>query len=417
METTISKRADGSVKKSSDSRRASGKKQKKENPNRISFFDLSNRVDVPMLVITLVLLVFGMTMMFSAGHALSYRDNDNDSYAYITKQMIAAGIGLVFMFLLSVFDYRFLRKELSVFGKKFTLAQFVLVVTLLLTALVIPFGVSNTVGGPKRWLQVPLFGTFQPSDLLKVGLIIFFAWYLHKYSSKLRLFKYGLLRPLLLLAVVFLLMWAQPHLSGFIIMAVICAAMLFVGGINIKPAIFALLLLIPVMVLFFALSDFSYFSDRIQYTFDPTADIDDKTYQSYQAILAVGSGGFWGVGFGNSAQKYYYLPEAQNDFVYAVLCEEFGFLGGMVVILLFLIFVFRGFTIARRAEDRFGMMLATGITLQVGMQALLNIGVNVSCIPNTGISLPFFSYGGTALLVQLAEVGLLLSVSKRAKLN
>ena len=133
--------------------------------------------------------------------------------------------------------------------------------------------------------------------------------------------------------------------------------------------------------------------------------------------MAIGSGGIWGKGFGNSSQKYYYLPEAQNDFVFAILVEEFGLVGGVFVILLFIIFVMRGLYIARKAEDKFGCLLATGITFQIGIQALLNIGVNLCCIPNTGVSLPFFSYGGTALVLQLWEMGLLLSVSKRAKVN
>lgn len=418
METTARKKSALPSPESGRVKARGSRKGKKSNPNAIALLDFSNRVDVPMLVITLVLLVFGMTMMFSAGHAWSYRKNDSDSFAYISKQMIAAGIGLALMFLLSVFDYRFLRKELKLpGGRSFNFAQVILVVTLALTALVIPFGVSNIEGGPRRWLKIPLLGSFQPSDLLKVGLIIFMAWYIHKNHERIRLFKYGIRRPLWLLAVIFALMYFQPHLSGFIIMAVLWAAMLFIGGINIKPAVAVGALLLVVGVLFFAISDYTYFSDRIAYTFDPTADIGDKTYQSYQAVLAVGSGGFWGVGFGNSAQKYYYLPEAQNDFVFAIICEELGFVGGVAVIVLFAIFVFRGFSIARAAEDRFGMLLATGIALQVGLQAMLNIGVNVCCIPNTGISLPFFSYGGTALMVQLAEVGLLLSVSKRARLK
>ncbi len=394
------------------------KKKQPKDPNRIRILDFSGRVDVPMLAITLVLLVFGITMMFSAGHALSYKEYEN-SYAYVTKQMTAAGVGLGLMFVLSMFDYRLLRREFRLFGGriKFTFAHLALILTLAITALVIPFGVRNTVDGPKRWLKIPLFGTFQPSDFLKFGLIIFMAYYIHKHAREMRLFKYGMLRPFILFAVVTVLMLAQPHMSCLLIMTLICAAMLYIGGINWKPIVFVGLAAVGVVLLVLSLIDFNYFWDRIKYTFDPLADIGTKTYQAYQAILAVGSGGFWGVGFGNSTQKYYYLPEAQNDFVYAILCEEFGFVGGLLVILLFLIFVMRGFYIARKAEDRFGMMLATGITFQTGLQALLNIGVNVCCIPSTGISMPFFSYGGTALMVQLAEMGLLLSVSKRAKLN
>lgn len=389
---------------------------KKKNPNRIRFFDFSGRIDIPMLVITLVLLAFGITMMFSAGHALSMRDND-DSYAYAKKQMMAAGIGLGLMVLAAMFDYRLLRKEFTFLGHKLTIAHFVLAATLFLTFLVIPLGVSNIIGGPRRWIQIPLFGTFQPSDFLKVGLIVYMAYYIHKNSDNLRLFKYGIVRPGILFVVVAALMMYQPHLSGLLIMTAVCGVMLYVGGINWKPILLVVAFLGVILAVMLLISDFSYFYDRIALTFTPEADIQGKTYQSYQSVLAIGSGGLWGVGFGNSAQKYGALPEAQNDFVFAILVEELGFVGGAAVILLFLVFIIRGFDIARHAEDKFGMMLGTGITFQIGIQALLNIGVNVCCIPNTGISLPFFSYGGTALMVQLAEVGLLLSVSKRSNLN
>lgn len=394
--------------------------KKEKDPNRIGFFYGKGRIDVPMLVITMVLLILGITMMFSASHALSYRDNDGDSYSYAVSQMTFAGIGLVLMFLVSFVDYRLLRKELKIKlgGKElcFTFSHLALVVSFIPMLLIIPFGVSNTEGGPRRWL--PMFGrTFQPSDVLKFALIIFFSYYIWKNFKKMRYTYTGLIKPALLLAVVAWLMWLQPHLSGLLIMLIIAAALLFIGGVNMKTVIIVGAAAVTLLILAFATSEFTYFADRIRYTFDPLADIGNKTYQSYQAVLAIGSGGLWGVGFGNSSQKYYYLPDAENDFVFAILCEEFGFIGGMLVIILFLIFVLRGFSVARKSEDRFGMLLATGITLQVGIQALLNIGVNCCCIPNTGISMPFFSYGGTALVIQLVEVGLLLSVSRRAKLN
>lgn len=394
------------------------KKQQDEDPDRIKLLYGKGSIDVPMLIITLVLLIIGITMMFSASHALSYRDNEGNSYEYAVSQMIFAGIGLAAMFGISFIDYRFYRKEFKLFntGKTFTVTHIIIGVALFLTALVIPFGVSNTENGPRRWLRFA-GRTFQPSDILKFAVIIFFAYYIWKNFKKMRYTFTGLIKPAILLGVITVLMIAQPHLSGVLIMLIISAAMLFIGGVNMKTVIVAGVIAAGLLVLAVMMSEFTYFEDRIKYTFDPLAAPLKETYQSYQAVLAIGSGGFWGVGFGNSAQKYYYLPEAQNDFVFAVLCEEFGFVGGMLVIILFLIFVFRGFYIARQSHDRFGMLLATGITLQVGIQALLNIGVNVCCIPNTGISMPFFSYGGTALVIQLAEVGMLLAISRRSKLN
>lgn len=407
--------SDGSAVKTSGRVVAGAVGKTVKNPNRIRFWNIKGRVDVPMLVIVLVLLAFGITMMFSAGHAWAYEKN-NDPFYYVMHQLPAAGIGLIGMILLAVFDYRFLRREFK-FGKyKVTVAHILLVAMLVLNFMCIPFGVSNIEGGPKRWLKIPVFGTFQPSDFLKVAIIVFMAYYIHKNSEKIRSFYVGLFKPALLLGVIILIMMGQSHLSGLLIIFMVAAVMLFVGGVNIKPALVVLPIAILAIYLAVEFSDFVYYFDRITYM-DPLSDPGDRSYQNYQSALAIGSGGIWGKGFGNSSQKYYYLPEAPNDFVYAILVEEFGLVGGVMVILMFLLFVMRGFQIARCSEDKFGCLIATGITFQIGLQALLNIGVNVCCIPNTGISLPFFSYGGTALMIQLWEMGLLLSVSKRAKLK
>lgn len=376
-------------------------------------------IDMPMLVITMVLLVLGITMMFSASHALSYRDNGGDSYKYANRQLMFAVAGLVLMFILSRVDYRIFMKEWHprIFGKVrcITLAHVALWGSLILTALVIPFGIRNIEDGPKRWLALPGGMSFQPSDMLKFGLIIWLAYYVSKNYQKMRHFVTGLVKPGIVFAIIVVLLMKQPHLSCVIIMGVIFVVMALVGGANFRLVMTCALIGIPCLILLINISGYSYFWDRL--TMDPLADPSKTTYQTYQAILAIGSGGLWGKGFDNSTQKYYYLPEAQNDFVYAICCEEFGFIGGVLIILLFIIFLLRGFYIGRKAQDRFGLMLATGISLQVGAQALFNIGVNVCALPNTGISLPFFSYGGTALLMLLCEVGVLLSVSRRANLN
>lgn len=395
----------------------SRKSAKKKNPNRVKFWSFEGKADVPMLAIILILLSFGITAMFSAGHALAYKENE-DSFYYIKHQLPAAGLGLVGMFALMLFDYRFLRYEFKTRnGRAFTLSHIILGAMLFLNALCLPFGVSNKLDGQKRWLRIPVFGTFQPSDLLKIAVIIFMAYYIQKNKDVIRKFRYGLLRPgILFLALVVVLFGIQTHLSALLIVFMTCAVMLFVGGINMKPAVLAAVMAVLVIVVAIQFSDFSYFTERIDYM-DPLSEPWNRSYQNYQSALAIGSGGIWGKGFGNSSQKYNYLPEAQNDFVYAIWVEEFGLIGGAIIILLFMVFIFRGFCIARNSEDRFGSLLATGITFQIGIQAMLNIGVNLCCIPNTGISLPFFSYGGTALMIQLWEMGLLLSVSKRAKLR
>lgn len=411
----------GAVRENPGMPRERGKRRERPpEKKKIGFFHdkTAGAVDMPMLVITLVLLVLGITMMFSASHALSYRDNGGDSYQYATRQLFFAGAGLIAMFFLSLVDYRIFIREWhpKLFGKvrTITLSHVALVVSLGLTALVIPFGIRNIADGPKRWLPIP-GGSFQPSDVLKFGLIIWLAWYVSKNYQKMRHFVTGLLKPGLVLGVIVVLLMMQPHLSCVIIMGVIFIVMILVGGANLRQVLTFAAIGIPCILLLMQVSGYSYFWERL--TMDPLADPSDTTYQTYQAILAIGSGGLWGKGFDHSTQKYYYLPEAQNDFVYAICCEEFGFIGGALIILLFIIFLLRGFYIGRKSQDRFGLMLATGISLQVGAQALFNIGVNVCALPNTGISLPFFSYGGTALFVLLCEIGVLLSISRRANLN
>lgn len=390
------------------------KKVKKEkDPNRIRFFSTEGRVDIPMLIITLVLLAFGITMMFSASHAYSYRDNGGDSYAYVTRQMTAAIIGLLGMMLLTLFDYRFMRRESK--KRHITAAHIMLAAAIGLNLLCPIIGIEAE-GGQKRWLQIPIVGQFQPSDVLKVAVIVFMAYYVHKNSDKMRTTYFGIVKPLIVLGMVSLSVVPQKHLSCLLIVFMIFAVILFVGGVNLKTAIPLAIAGVLVVFFFVAVLKVGYFYERIEFM-DPLSEPGDRSYQNYQSALAIGSGGVWGKGFGNSSQKYYYLPEAQNDFVFAILVEEFGLIGGIFVILLFIIFVMRGLYIARRAEDKFGCLMATGITVQIGMQALLNIAVNLCCIPNTGVSLPFFSYGGTALVLQLWEMGLLLSISKRAKVN
>lgn len=389
------------------------KKKKEYDPNRVRILSVEGRVDIPMLMITLVLLAIGITMMFSASIAYSYRDNNGDSYAYVRRQMTAAVIGLAGMALFTLFDYRFLRHETS--KRHITAAHVILVLTIGMNFLCPIIGIEAD-GGQKRWLQLPLFGQFQPSDFLKVAVVVFLAYYIHKNSDKMRTFYGGLVKPILIMVPVAASIVVQTHLSCLLIVFMLFAVMLFVGGVNVKEALPIAIVGVLAVFLLVSVVKVGYFQERIEFM-DPLSDPGDRSFQNYQSALAIGSGGVWGKGFGNSSQKYGYLPFAQNDFVFAILVEEFGLVGGVFVILLFIIFVMRGLYIARRSEDKFGCLLATGITIQIGLQALLNIAVNLCCVPNTGISLPFFSYGGTALVLQLWEMGLLLSISKRAKVN
>ena len=265
--------------------------------------------------------------------------------------------------------------------------------------------------------------TFQPSELMKIAIVLFFSMLIIRNEHRMKTFWYGIVPYMLMLGVIAALMMKEPHLSGTLIIGVLALTLIFVGGA--RPSHFAILIAVGAVgltcvVLYLMHSKgIGYFQNRILSWLDPFNEkyMQDETWQTCQSLIAIGSGGMFGLGLGASRQKYNYLPEAQNDFVFAVLCEEFGFVGAVTVILLFCLLVFRGFYIAAKAKDKFGMLVAVGFTMHIGLQALLNIAVVSNAIPNTGISLPFFSYGGTALMMQLAEMGVLLNISRQAKLD
>ena len=231
-------------------------------------------------------------------------------------------------------------------------------------------------------------------------------------------FRYGIVPFLIVLGIIAGLMMMEPHLSGTVLIATIGVVMMFVGGVDLKW--FALgvgVLAAGIVVVVMIPGVIQYAQARLEYWLDPFSDPQGLGFQTIQSLLAIGSGGVMGLGLGNSRQKYLYVPEPQNDFVFSIVCEELGLVGAAIIVILFALLVWRGYVIAIRAQDKFGTMLAVGLTTQVGLQALLNIAVVTNTIPNTGISLPFFSYGGTALMMLLAQMGVILSVSRRAALE
>ncbi|MGN0593816.1 MAG: FtsW/RodA/SpoVE family cell cycle protein, partial [Hominimerdicola sp.] len=284
-------------------------------------------------------------------------------------------------------------------------------------------GDKYAVADAKRWIRIgPL--NLQPSELLKVAFIIIFAYIMAVNFPKFKTdWRYCIVPFAIIMVLVFLVLALQRHLSAVMLIGIIGVSMMFVSGMPAKTfwkfigvCAGAALILVLIKIVSGG-SGFSYISDRIQSWKDPTSDISGDTYQTYESLLAIGSGGWTGLGFGESKQKYLYLPEAQNDFVFSIICEELGFVGAMVVVFLFVLFILRGFYIASHAKDRFGMLVAAGITIQIGSQAFFNIMVACNAFPNTGISLPFFSYGGTALLIQLAEMGVLLNISRQCNIE
>lgn len=356
------------------------------------------KLDITFLSLVLILLSIGLVMLFSASYAYSYT-YFNNSYRFILRQAIFAAIGVAAMLVISKIDYHIL--------KKFSWVIYLGTAAMLVIVLILPPATELNV---KRWLAIGSF-SFQPSEIAKFAIVVIFAAWLSSNAEKLKQPKY-VCWMLLLLGVVCGLVVAEPHLSATVLIFALGIILLIVAGLQ-KRWIFAGLFtgVGGVAILVFS-GIISYGSDRIKYWLDPWLDPSGKGYQTIQSLLAIGSGGLFGRGIGQSRQKYLWVPEPHNDFIFSIVCEELGLIGAMVIIILFCALVWRGFTIAMRAEDRFGTFLAIGLTFQVGLQAILNILVVTNTIPNTGISLPFFSYGGTALVILLAEMGVVLSISR-----
>ena len=267
----------------------------------------------------------------------------------------------------------------------------------------------------KRWIVIgPI--NFQPSEIAKFAIILLFSSLIAANHKQMKSFKF-IAFLVVLLGLQCGLVVMEPHLSATVLIFAIGIVLLIVGGLPKRYILGGVGAGAGLGILAVVTGVIGYGSDRIKYWLDPWADAKGKGFQTIQSLLAIGSGGILGRGIGQSRQKYLWLPEPHNDFIFAIVCEELGLIGALVIILLFCLLVWRGFTIAMRAKDKFGSLLALGLTFQVGLQAMLNIWVVTNTIPNTGISLPFFSYGGTSLLILLAEMGIVLSVSRGANIE
>lgn len=388
---------------------ASGRKQTKA---RTGIRGRYGYMDFSFLLIICTLLVIGIIMMFSASYAWALEESGGESgTGYATKQMFMAAVGVVAMIVISYIDYHKFFKPIASIG------LYVLCVVLLLAVLL----KGITEGGATRWIVIgPL--NFQPSELTKFGMIILFSYLIVKNYKNMDKFTVGILPFGFLLGIVVVLLLLQPHLSCTILICLVSACLMFVGGVRWKHIFILFIvavcaLLLGVYILSRGDDGFTYFATRIQSWLDPFSDEKGKTWQTCQSLIAIGSGGVFGLGLGESRQKFLYLPETKNDFVFAIVCEELGFIGAVTIVLLFALLVIRGFYIASKAADKFGMLITIGVTVQVGIQAFFNIAVVSNLIPNTGISLPFFSYGGTALIMQLAEMGVVLNISRQASMD
>ncbi len=356
-------------------------------------------LDYYLLTVIVILLLYGLVMVFSASSANAAKEL-GDSYYYLRNQAFMSGAGLIAMFVLSKYDYHKLGKWANVL--------FIGTIIILLAVLV----VGTESKGAKRWLGIGP-ASFQPSEMAKITMIIFLSFKLSLDKGKLKTSGKEVGRYLVIIGVVCLLILLEKHLSGTIVVLAVCALLLFIaglpwryfamGGVGTVLAVIAAIMLEP------------YRLRRLYTFFDPFKYKMDEGWQIVQSLFAIGSGGLFGLGLGRSRQKYQNIPEPQNDFIFSIICEELGFIGAALVIVLFAIFVYRGINIAMRAPDRFGRYLAFGITALVAIQVVINIAVVTSVMPVTGMQLPLFSAGGSSMVFLLAGMGILLNVSRQCK--
>jgi len=362
-------------------------------------------MDIPFLLLALLLTGIGLMMLFSASFPSAYYETGSAGY-YFKRQAVFAAAGIVAMLVVGRFNYQRWRGA----------AKILMVMAIFLLLLVIIPGVGITKNNATRWLGVDGVLTFQPSEIAKLAVIVYFADSISKKKERMRDLREGVLPYGVWLAVIAVLMLLEPHLSGTILIVGTGAIMMAVGGMpawligagvgGVAAAAWSFVALVDAGII-------SYGASRINMWHDPWLDSSDDGYQMVQSLIAIGSGGLLGTGLGKGRQKFLYLPEESNDFIFSTVCEELGLIGASLILLVFALLLLRGFWIALHARDRFGTLLVVGVMSHLGLQVFLNVAVVTGLVPATGISLPFFSYGGTALLLQLVEIGLVLSVSRQ----
>jgi cell division protein FtsW len=356
--------------------------------------------DLLIIVSTLLLLGIGIVMIYSASAVLAQKFGD--PFYFVKRQLLWASVGLIMMYVMMNYDYR----KLKQYAK-----PGLLICILLLIAVIIP-GVGQVRNGSRAWLGIGSMG-IQPSEFAKLGMIVFFAYWLEKYQARIQEFRRGLLPPLLIVVGIVGLIMLEPDLGQSAVIMGTAILIIFAAGARFKHLAGLASLGIPAFGVLVAVAPYRLM--RIFAFLDPWAYERTEGYQIIQSLFAIGPGGLLGLGLGRSRQKFLYLPEPQTDFIFAILSEELGFLGGATVILLFLLLVWRGVRTAITAPDTFGSLLAVGITGMIAVQVIINIGVVTGSMPATGITLPFISFGGSSLMLMLTCVGILLNISRYAK--
>ncbi len=359
------------------------------------------QVDFYFLITVFALLALGLIMVMSASSesARNASYTGGDAYYFFKRQFIWAILSVIAMFVVSKIDYHILvEKSVLLFG-----AVLVLLVAVL--------AIGATANGGQRWIRIgPV--QFQPSEFAKVGIILYLANAITK-NKNIHKFKNGLMPNLIVIGITAAFLILQPHLSATVLIVCTGIIVLFVGGVNWKHLA---AIAVPIVCVGATLiMSSSYARKRVFSFLDPFADPLGDGYQVIQSLYAIGSGGLFGVGLGQSRQKFLYIPEPHNDFIFAIWCEEFGFVGAIVLILIFIYLLYRGIKIAMNAKDKQGSLVATGIISLIALQVIMNIAVVTAAMPVTGIPLPFFSYGGTALLVTMSCMGIMLNISKQGR--
>lgn len=364
------------------------------------------KIDTKFFLLVVILLIIGLIALFSASYINAINRHKGNAYYYIERQLIFAVTGVVLMFLVSRINYRVF-KDLSFFA--ITVAFFFLVLVL----------IFHGDGDFKRWLVIGGKNLFQPSEFAKIALIMYCAWSMDRRQKAICTDWKMMFLYMIVVGVMCGLIALEKHVSATILVGLLGIVMTYLGGIDKRwyPLVIACIVGGAVLMVVFRNKMPEYAAVRIIAWLDKSYDPGDARWQTNNSLYAIGSGGLFGVGLGNSRQKHMYVSEPQNDFIFSIFCEEMGLVGALIVIVLFVLLIKRAFDIAMRTKDMFASLLVMGIAVQVGLQAALNIAVVTDLIPNTGISLPFFSYGGTSLWILLIEMGVVLSVSRGAKIE
>ncbi|MBA4493205.1 putative lipid II flippase FtsW [Paenactinomyces guangxiensis] len=357
-----------------------------------------DKPDFWIILITFLLLGFGLVMVFSTSYYKGLTDF-KDPYFFFNRQLGYGLTGLVLFFIFSNIPYTIYRKYVGLI--------LIICFVSLLVVLIPPIG--KVVNNARRWIDLGIF-SFQPSEYVKLGLIIYTASIMIKKQPIIDNFKRAVIPPLVVIGIACLLLMKQPHFSAIVIILTTCITVMFCAGTKVKHLLFLALVGLPVLVVALFLGD--YRVDRITALFNGFSDRTGEGYQVTQSLIAIGPGGLTGAGLGNSIQKYAYLPEAHTDFIFSIIAEELGFIGGVFLISLFIFFIVRGVLTSLQAPDQFGTLLGIGIVTLLAVEAIFNLAVVTALFPVTGVPLPLISYGGTALMMNLVELGILINISR-----